>query len=60
MTFPLSNDFYMETDCENYSVSPKLEQSSSLHLLHEISHNVLLLARKLVRDPLPLYLYTAT
>lgn len=50
----------METDCENYSVRPELAQSSSLHLLHKISHNLLLPAHKPIRDLLPSYLYIAT
>lgn len=59
VAFPLSNGFYMETNCENYSLRPELAQSSSLHLLHKIRHHLLLPAHKPVRDPLPLHLYTA-
>lgn len=42
----------MERECENYTVMPELAQSSSVHLLPKISHNLLLPARKPGRDPL--------
>lgn len=38
----------------------QLAQSTSLHLLHKISHNLLLPAHKPVRDLLPSYSYIAT
>lgn len=49
------NDFYMERVCENYTLMPELAQSSSVHLLLKISHNLLLPAHKPGRDPLLLH-----
>lgn len=44
---------------QNHSVRPELAQSPSLHLLHEIKHNLLLPAGKPIREPLLLRLQTA-
>lgn len=44
---------------QNHSVRPELAQSPSLHLPHEIKHNLLLPAGKPIREPLLLRLQTA-